>query len=71
MSFKLEGSNNYKVWRNKALIQALAIKVKYTLINKEITYPAGITDDKNRKIWEVKSEVIFNVLLAGVKLVIR
>jgi hypothetical protein len=33
--------------------------------------PAGITDDDERKIWEVKSEALFDMLLAGVKLAIR
>jgi hypothetical protein len=31
----------------------------------------GITDDDERKIWEVKSEVIFDLLLAGTKPAIR
>jgi Reverse transcriptase (RNA-dependent DNA polymerase) len=71
MSFKLEGSNNYESWRDEALTQALAIKAKHTLINKETTCPADITDDDERKIWEVKSETIFDILLAGLKPAIR
>lgn len=71
MSFKLEGSNNYEAWRDEALTQALAIKAKHTLVNKETTCPADITDDDEKKIWEVKSEVIFDTLLAGVKPAIR
>src|SRR2546423_153757 len=33
--------------------------------------PAGITDDDERKIWEVKSEALFDMLLAGAKPAIR
>ena len=33
--------------------------------------PTGITDDDERKIWEVKSEALFNMLLAGAKPAIR
>jgi hypothetical protein len=67
ISFKLEGLINYKSWRNKALTQALIIKAKYILINKEIACPAGITDDDKRKIWEIKSESLFDILLNGIK----
>jgi hypothetical protein len=70
-SFKLEGSTNYESWRDEALTQALAIKAKHILINKEMACPAGITDDDERKIWEVKSEALFDMLLAGVKPAIR
>jgi hypothetical protein len=70
-SFKLEGSTNYESWRDEALTQALAIKAKHILINKEMACPAGITDDDERKIWEVKSEAFFDMLLAGVKPAIR
>ena len=70
-SFKLEGSNNYEAWRDEALTQALAIKAKHILINKEIACPADITDDDEQKIWEVKSEAIFDLLLAGIKPAIR
>jgi hypothetical protein len=70
-SFKLEGSTNYESWRDEALTQALAIKAKHILINKEMACPAGITDDDERKIWEVKSEALFDMLLAGAKPAIR
>jgi hypothetical protein len=70
-SFKLEGSTNYESWRDEALTQALAIKAKHILINKEMTCPAGITDDDERKIWEIKSESLFDMLLNGVKPTIR
>jgi hypothetical protein len=33
--------------------------------------PIGITDDDERKIWKVKSEALFDMLLAGVKPAIR
>ncbi len=71
MSFKLEGSTNYESWRDEALTQALAIEAKYILMNKETTCPAGITDDDEKKIWEVKSKALFDMLLAGVKPAIR
>jgi hypothetical protein len=70
-SFKLEGSTNYESWRDEALTQALAIKAKHILINKEVDCPATITDDDEKKIWEVKSEMLFDILLAGVKPAIR
>ena len=70
-SFKLEGSTNYESWRDEALTQALAIKAKHILNNNETVCPAGITDNDERKIWEVKSEALFDMLLAGVKPAIR
>jgi gag-polypeptide of LTR copia-type len=70
-SFKLEGSTNYESWRDEALTQALAIEAKHILMNKETTCPAGITDDDEKKIWEVKSKALFDILLAGVKPAIR
>src|SRR5438552_3213711 len=33
--------------------------------------PAGVTDDDEKKIWEVKSEALFDMHLAGVKPAIR
>ena len=71
MSFKLEGSTNYESWRDEALTQALAIKAKHILINKETACPTDITNDDEQKIWEVKSEALFDMLLAGVKPAIR
>jgi hypothetical protein len=70
-SFKLEGSSNYESWRDEALTQALAIKAKHILINKEMACPTGITDNDERKIWEIKSEALFDILLADVKPTIR
>jgi hypothetical protein len=70
-SFKLEGPSNYEPWRDEALTQALAIKAKHILINREMTCPTGITDDDERKIWEIKSESLFDMLLNGVKPTIR
>src|SRR5579859_3097982 len=70
-SFKLEGLTNYESWRDEALTQALAIEAKHVLINKEITCPADITDDDEKKIWEIKSKSLFDMLLNGVKPTIR
>jgi hypothetical protein len=70
-SFRLEGSSNYESWRDEALTQALAIKAKHILINGERVCPATITDDDEKKIWEVKSEALFDMLLAGTKPTIR
>jgi hypothetical protein len=33
--------------------------------------PIGITDDDKRKIWEIKSESLFDILLNGIKPTIR
>jgi LEA14-like dessication related protein len=33
--------------------------------------PVGITDDDERKIWEVKSEALFDIFLTNVKPAIR
>jgi hypothetical protein len=70
-SFKLEGSNNYEAWRDEALTQALNIKAKHILNNKETICPENITDNDERGIWEVKNETIFDLLLAGTKPAIR
>src|SRR5215471_3446979 len=70
MTFKLEGSSNYDNWRDEALTQALAIKAKDILKNKELTCPDDLMDN-DRRIWEIKQEAIFDMLLAGLKPAIR
>ena len=67
LAFKLDESSNYDSWRDEALTQALAIKAKSILKNKKTTCPETITANDNKKIWKIKSEAIFDMLLDGLK----
>ena len=71
ITFKLEGSTNYNAWRDKALTQALAIKAKDILQKLELTCPDSITDPEDKKIWEIKNETMFDILLGGLKPAVR
>ena len=54
LTFKLEGSNNYELWRDEALTQTLAIKAKSILKNNENNPPGDFVTDDDRMIWEIK-----------------
>src|SRR5438046_2801822 len=70
LTFKLEGSNNYELWRDEVLIQALEIKAKSILKNIKTSPPDNLVD-KDKLIWEIKSEALFNMLLSALKSTVR
>ena len=69
--FKLKEFNNYESWRDEALIQALEIKMKSILRNIEISFSDSLISDDDKLIWEIKSEILFDMLLSALKSMIR
>ena len=70
LTFKLEGPQNYDAWREEAFAKTLTIRAKHILSNKELTCPADLTDD-DRRIWQVKSEAVFDILFTMINTTIR
>ena len=70
-TFKLDGSSNYDSWRDEALTQALSIEAKGILKYKQLTCPDTITNDDDKRIWEIKQKAVFDMLLTGLKPEIR
>ena len=69
LSFKLNDTN-YNFWQDEALAQILSIKIKNILNNREIKCPPDLTGD-DAKIWEIKSEALFDMLFSSLKIFIH
>jgi len=66
LTFKLEEFNNYKSWWDEVLMQALAIKMKSILKNNKVNAPDNLVDE-DRLIWQIKSKILFDMLLSALK----
>ena len=69
LSFKLDGPN-YDSWRDEALTQALSIKAKSILTNRETACPPDLKGN-DATIWGIKSEAVFDMMFSSLKSSIR
>ena len=70
LTFKLEGPQNYNAWQEEAFAKTLTIRAKHILSNKKLTCPADLIDDDDRRIWQVKSKAVFDILFTMINITI-
>ena len=70
LTFKLEETQNYNAWWEEIFVKILTIHVKHILDNKKLICSADLTDDNDRKIWQVKNETVFDILFTMINITI-
>ena len=71
LTFKLEETQNYDVWQEEVFVKTLTIHTKHILKNKKLICPADLIEDDDKRIWQVKSKAVFDILFTMINISIH